>query len=106
MLLVIIGMAVIVTMTVTAKVSQQEAQYEAKHGRTAARSASYSRAPVIVANDTIEAGATIEKDMVHQVRLREKEIFDDSLTTVPNVVGRKVKNEIPAEGQIRESDLD
>lgn len=104
MLLTIIGLAVVVTMMVTAKVEQQEALYKSAQKDTSAQIS--QNAPVIVAKDTIAAGTTIEKSMVEQVRKSEKDIFEDALTTVPHAVGRKVKNEIPSGTQIRESDLE
>ncbi len=99
-LLIIIGLAVLVTMMVTGTMSQQE-QME----RGEAPSSISAMAPVIVSTDKIPEGSTITKQMVKQSRLSERTIWEDAITTAPNAVGRVTKHTIPAYNQIREEDL-
>lgn len=103
MLLIIIGLAVLVTMMVTGRMSQEEQALKAESGET--MSSSESAAPVIVSIDRIPGGSTITKQMVAQRRLAEKSIWEDAITTTPNAVGRVTKHSIPAYTQIREEDL-
>ena len=94
MLLIIIVLAVLVTMMVTGRVAQKEAELQQK-----------SLSPVIVARTIIPANQKIEKSMVMQQRSNEASIWGDAVTTIPNAVGRYTVNKIPAQAQIRETDL-
>ncbi len=96
MLLIIIGFAVLVTMMVTGKVSEQEAQMEA-----AGASSRY----VVMSSNAIPANTEIDKTMIVQRRAAGNEIWSDAITSRSNVIGRVTEKEIPAHTQIREADL-
>lgn len=99
MLLIIIGLAVLVTMMVTGEMAQ-DAEADG-----AAYSSDGARSPVIESTTTIPQGSTITKVMLKQHRVDEKNIWQDAITTMPTAVGRVAKHTIPARNQIRESDL-
>ncbi|MBZ0185251.1 MAG: hypothetical protein K8F91_03290 [Candidatus Obscuribacterales bacterium] len=97
MLLIIIGLAVLVTMMVTGRMSQQEAELALrKEG---------GRSPVVVTSTVVPAQTRLDKYMVEQTRLVEPQIWPDAITSVPTVVGRTTVHAIPANAQIREIDL-
>lgn len=106
MLLLIIGLALVTTMMVTGAVSEQEQRQQVAHaiaGHNISRSDAQS--PVIVASEPIASGTTITKRMIEQVRMPEKAIWQDAITTTPNAVNRTAQHDIPAYAQIREADL-
>lgn len=108
MLLVIIGLAVLVTMMVTGHISQQEELYERKKAEQSssfADTTSATKAPVMFSIDQIPEGTKISDAMIEQRRVAEPMIFNDALTTKANVIGRSTKHLIPAHNQIREIDL-
>ena len=98
MLLVIIGLAVLVTMNVTAKVSEQEARLQGNQSGG-------STAFVVMSDDPIPARTEIDKKMIVQRRAAETEIWRDAITSKSNAIGRVTDKLIPAHTQIRESDL-
>ncbi len=98
MLLVIIGSAVLVTMVVTGRVSEQEARLEATQSRP-------SSALVVMSAEAIPARTEIDKSMIVQRRAIETEIWQDAITAKANAIGRVTDKLIPAHTQIRESDL-
>ena len=98
MLLIIIGLAVLVTMMVNGRVSQREVMRagEAKSGAYAA---------VVCTVHAIPAEQKIDKSMLSLRRLKEPAIFQDAQTSVPSVVGRRARNPIAKNAQVREMDL-
>lgn len=108
MLLIIIGTAIVVTMMVTGRVSEAEREHNTQAVEselTYPDTASESKAPVMFSVHKIPEGTKIADGMIEQRRVAETMIFNDALTTKPNVVGRTVKHMIPAHSQIREVDL-
>lgn len=100
-LLLIIGVAVIVTMMLTGHISEEETKLETKK----ASLVQGANAPVMFSVCTITQGTQITSEMIEQRRVPESTIWNDSLTTRPNVVGRTAKHNIPMQNQIREVDL-
>jgi Flp pilus assembly protein CpaB len=101
--IIIIGLAVMVTMMITHQSAKLVQVAEIDY--TSPYSAESPRAPVMVSVAKIPEGTTITNTMVSRHRLKEKTIWDDALTTQPDVVGRVAKHSIPANNQIREQDL-
>ena len=111
MLLIIMGLSVVVTMMVTAKVDTQHAPTRDRSSVNQAESASTGapssrpkrRAYYSLAY--LPAGATI---MAKQVQLRnidELELWEDAVIIPADVVGRAPKHAIPVNSQIRQIDL-
>lgn len=98
MLLVIIGLAVVVTMMVTGKVSEQEQKLQAGQSQAAS-------AFVVMSDEAIPARTEINRTMIVQRRAAETEIWQDAITSKSNAIGRVTDKLIPAHTQIRESDL-
>ncbi len=110
MLLIVIGIAVVITMLVTGKLSEVERQHNVQaqtldSEMTYSDTASESKAPVMFSVHKIPEGTKIADGMIEQRRVAETMIFNDALTTKPTAVGRTVKHMIPAHSQIREVDL-
>lgn len=106
MLLVIIGLAVLVTSMVTGRMAQQEQELAIQSGNiSSATSKDEMKAPVMVSVRNITQGTTITSAMVEQTRLYESNIFEDAVVTTPNAIGRVAKHTIPPLNQIRETDL-
>ncbi|MBX9951255.1 MAG: hypothetical protein K2Y39_18955 [Candidatus Obscuribacterales bacterium] len=96
-LLIIIGLAVLTSMIVTDKVSQEENRLQAEQS---------SRTEyVVMSADAIPASTEIDKTMIVQRRALEKEIWSDAIKSKANAVGRVTEKAIPAHSQIRECDL-
>ena len=97
MLLIIIGLAVLTTMMVTGKVSQEEEKLQAEQS---------SRTEYVVMSvDEIPASTEIDKTMIVQSRASEKDIWSDAIKSKSNALGRVTEKAIPAHSQIRECDL-
>lgn len=97
MLVIIIGLAVLTTMIVTGKVSQEEEKLQAERS---------SRTEYVVMSvDEIPASTEIDKTMIVQRRAAEKDIWSDAIKSKSNAVGRVTDKTIPAHSQIRECDL-
>lgn len=96
MLLIIIGMAVVVTMMITGKVNQQEAKLQEQAG-----DAEY----VVMSSKTIPAHTEIDKTMIVQRRAYSSEVWSDAIMQKSNAIGRTTDKLIPANCQIREADL-
>jgi len=97
MLMIIIGLAVLTTMMVTDKVSQEEHRLQAEQS---------SRTEYVVMSvDEIPASTEIDKTMIVQGRASEKDIWSDAIKSKSNAVGRFTEKTIPAHSQIRECDL-
>ncbi len=105
MLLIIIGLAVLVTM-ITGKRADQEQRLSAQTGNVSSAIDRHEmKAPVMVSTKEIKEGTTIDSTMIEQHRLYESKIFEDSIVAKPNAVGRVAKHTIPPQNQIREIDL-
>ncbi|PWT98875.1 MAG: hypothetical protein C5B53_06130 [Candidatus Melainabacteria bacterium] len=107
MLLIIIGLAVVVTMMVTGKVSESEKAYESSSGAGSiedvdpknARTALYSRT-------YIPANTKIEDKEIEERKIDKLEIWDDATSTSSDVIGHTTKHAIPENAQIRQIDLE
>jgi hypothetical protein len=114
MLLVILGLAVIVTMTVTGKVAEQEKTVSAQQQQTN-NSGTTSMAP---ANDSrknkvafytltyIPATSKIESKQVEQRKVEELELWEDAILTQDQIVGHTARHAIPENTQIRAGDIE
>jgi hypothetical protein len=116
MLLIVIGMAVMVTMMVAGKVSEQEAEYLAasaakeQSGSQTDKPASMAatngpRKTAYFAITYIPAGSPIESKQVEQRKIGELELWDDAVIIPTDVVGHTPKHAIPVNAQIRQTDL-
>lgn len=118
LLLIILGLAVIVTMMVTGKISEEEARYLATHPTediTASgadpsaqpwqseqparlRSAVFSRKP-------IPAATEIDSTYLRIQKVAEPRLWSDSFPSTDKVLGRTARSAIPEGNQIRAIDL-
>lgn len=107
MLLIIIGLAVVVTMLITGKVSKMEQSLSEKDQSIGASvvPAGQPRHPTVLSIHNIPAGTAIDKSMVEQISLPANLIWQDAFTTSAGVIGHTTKHEIPARAQLRESDF-
>ncbi len=108
MLLIVIGMAVLVTMMVTGKVSEEEnlkSQQKADLAGTQDDS-STSRKRAYYSATMIPQGSTIERKQIRERNVNELELWDDAVPDVTSIVGRKPKKDIPLNVQIRQGDLE
>jgi flagella basal body P-ring formation protein FlgA len=118
MLLIIIGMAVVLTMVVTAAESRHQENYSAgSTANTAVASPAASATPPRVvlqsANSKtafyslsyIPAGSTIVSKQVQAREINELELWDDAALLQSDVVGGVARHAIPSNAQIRKSDL-
>ena len=108
MLLFIIGLAVIVTMFVNTKVTEQEARYEklrANGAVMAAGSVGGTHKPAVYSRTYIPAGSKIDPKQVELRETQDLELWDDAQSDVTEVVGNAPKHAIPANAQIRRCDL-
>ena len=114
MLLVIIGLAVIVTMTVTGKISEEERTLSTQRQQTS-NSGTTSMAP---ANDSrknkvafytlnyIPATSKIESKQIEERKVEELELWEDAVLTQDQIVGHVARHAIPENTQIRTGDLE
>jgi hypothetical protein len=123
MLLVIIGLAVIVTMVVTGQVSDQESALRAQQAadpNTAATSSTYhhtkggTAAPAAYGTELkqayytvtyIPASTAVESKQIQDRNVGNLELWDDAAQQTTDIVGHITKHAIPANTQIRQSDL-
>jgi len=106
MLLIVIGLAVLVTMMVTGKVSEQENQYREQKTDSAAAQDGRPMKKAYYSVALIPQGSTIERKQIQEKNVDELELWDDASADVTSIVGRKPKKEIPLNAQIRQSDLE
>ena len=113
MLLVIIGLAVVVTMMVTGKVSESEREYEAQKKLSGA-DAVVSTKPVdsknartaIYTRSYIPARTKIEDKQIEERQVDKLQLWDDATLTTSDAIGHTVRHAIPEDAQIRQSDLE
>ncbi len=97
MLLIIIGLAVLVTMMVTGRVSQQQAEFEAKKKDLEAKMS--AKGKVVYAIKDIPEGQTIPTDALEEKEIEQSKIPQDALTSASLATGRVAKYGI-SQGQI------
>ncbi len=109
-LLVIIGLAVLVTMMVTGTISAetQEAIRLSRSGEvtTSENTTSGAQKQVVVATIYIPAGTKIDSKFVRAAKVPELNAWDDAFSSTETLVGRISRRAIPAGNQIREIDVD
>jgi hypothetical protein len=123
MLMIIIGLAIIVTMSVTGKVSQQEADYQAKlaadpnsvqttqmyhhtkSGTAAPAAYGTSLKQAYYTVTYIPANSVLESKQIQQRNVGDLEVWDDAVLQTSDIVGHTVKHAVPANTQLRQSDL-
>ena len=106
MMLIILGLAVIVTMMVMGKLDQSQTAADSRSALSVAAEPNEKLVKVYYALTYIPAGSTIESKQIEQSQLQELRVFDDSVKFSTDVVGRKAKHAIPVNGQIRSIDLE
>ncbi len=107
MLLIVIGLAVLVTMMVTSKVSDQESRLNSsREARSSSVDPNRKVKQVVYSRTYIPAGATIENKQVEMRGIDELDVFDDAKVSLTEVVGTVLKRPIPAHAQIRKVDLE
>jgi flagella basal body P-ring formation protein FlgA len=116
MLLIVIGLAVVVTMMVTGRVSEQEEallKKKASLEQTAPQTdlanstnIGHSNKLAFYSLSYIPAGMKIEAKQIGQRRIGELELWDDAVLITDDVVGHVPKHPIPVNTQIRRSYLD
>jgi len=97
MLLVIVGLAVLVTMMVTGKMSESEKQLQAE--RAAMQASKDIKAKVVYSTKDIPEGATISGDALEEKDCEAGKVPTDALTSTSSAIGRIAKYGIPA-GQV------
>jgi len=105
MLLIVIGFAVLVTMMVTSKVSEQETQYKQEKADTSAGIGGRPTKRAYYAATLIPLGTPIERKQIQERNVDELELWGDAVPDASMIVGRQPKKEIPLNAQIRQSDL-
>jgi pilus assembly protein CpaB len=97
MLLVIVGLAVVVTMMVTGKMSETERQ--AKEQEAALKAKYEQKAKVVMTTKDIAEGATVAADALEEKEVDAGKAPIDAFSSVSMAVGRVAKYGIPA-GQV------
>jgi len=97
MLVVIVGLAVVVTMMVTGKMSESEKQLQAE--RAAMQAKVEQKVKVVYSTKDIPEGATISGDALEEKDCEAGKVPTDALTSTSSAVGRIAKYGIPA-GQV------
>lgn len=97
MLLVIVGLAVVVTMMVTGKMGESERQLQAE--RDAMKAKQEQKVKVVYSTKDIPEGATISGDCLEEKDCDAGKVPTDALTTSSSAIGRIAKYGIPA-GQV------
>ncbi len=97
MLLIIIGLAVVVTMMVTGKVSEQEKDFAQKKADLEAKMS--AKGKVVYAIKDIPEGQTIPSDALEEKEIESSKIPQDALTSASLAAGRVAKYGI-SQGQI------
>jgi pilus assembly protein CpaB len=97
MLLIIVGLAVVVTMMVTGKMGQEKAEYDSKMKALEAQQA--QKAKVVYSVKDIPEGATVSADALEEKEIEAGKVPPDAFSSSSMAVGRVAKYGIPA-GQI------
>jgi len=103
MLLVIIGLAVVVTMMVTGKMSQSEK--EAAEQKAALEAKYNQKSKVVYSNKDIPEGSTISADALEEREVEVGKVPQDALATTSSAVGRIAKYGIPAGQVVSQHDM-
>jgi Flp pilus assembly protein CpaB len=107
MLLIIIGLAVVVTMMVTDTVSDSEREYRRVQAASQdRRSNSSSATQVVCARSYIPAGSKIEEKQIEMRDFDQLQVWEDAVTTTKDVVDHATKHAIPEDAQIRQIDVE
>lgn len=109
MLLIIIGLAAVVTAVLTGKVSEQERSYASGQRMQQANKDSAPNAHskrIAYARTFIPIGSRIESKQIEMRNTDELDVFDDSFTSLDEIVGANPKHSIPAHAQVRKVDLE
>lgn len=103
MLLVIIGLAVVVTMMVTGKVSESETKYAAQVEEMKRKAE--AKGKVVYAVKDIPEGQTIPTEALEERELEQAKIPQDALTSASLAAGRVAKYGIAANQIVSQHDL-
>ncbi len=111
MLLIIIGLAVIVTMFVTGQAEHEEVLVASSVGaRTSAQTrVQSSNRPLKTAyfsTTYIPSGSAIESKQIESRQIDELELWSDAVQAPADVVGHISTHAIPLNAQVRQSDLE
>ncbi|MBS2004350.1 MAG: SAF domain-containing protein [Candidatus Obscuribacterales bacterium] len=103
MLLIIIGLAVIITMSVTNTIGNEEStRREITPGSV---DPSQKQKNVVYTLTYIPAGAKIEQKQVAMRSMNELDAYDDAEVSLASVLGATPSKPIPAHVQLRKSDF-
>ena len=102
MLLVIIGLAVIVTMLTTGQIAEQERL----SGQGASSTNDGSSKQIVYSRTLIPAGSKIESKEVEVRGTSDLNAWEDAATSTSELIGSTAKHSIPAHAQIRKIDLE
>lgn len=110
MLLIIIGLAVIVTCSVTNRVADQEVGLHNTRNETVqteARAVSSNRPThkAFYSTSYIPTGCVVESKQVEQRNVDALEVWDDAASQSSDIIGHTAKHAIPTNTQIRQGDL-
>lgn len=103
MLLIIIGLAVVVTMMVTGKVSESEQSYQTKVKELEA--AQKAKGKVVYATKDIPEGSTIPTESLEEREVEQAKIPVDAITSSSLAAGRVTKSGIAAGQVVSQHDL-
>lgn len=103
MLLIIIGLAVVVTMMVTGKVSEQETTFKAKQAEL--ESKMNAKGKVVYTVKDIPEGATIPTEALEEREIEQSKIPQDAITSASLAAGRVAKYGISAGQIVSQHDL-
>lgn len=115
MLLIIMGLAVTVTMMVTARISSEERQFLAANrsdeittsgAQPAAQSVRADLRNAVVSRKPIPEGTEIDATYLRIRKVEEGSLWEDSFPSTDKVLGRVAKVSIPAGNQIRAIDVE
>lgn len=110
MLLIIIGLAVIVTMMVSGTVT--DSSNTSSNGQVAVGTTTQDATTngptrtAVCARSYIPAGSTIESKQLEERKCDELQVWEDTVSSTSEVVGRRAKQAIPEKAQIRQIDLE
>jgi hypothetical protein len=106
MLLLIIGLAVLVTMFVTSAEVASTSSYGQSQVQKVSASTSGPQKVALYSRTYIPLGSKIELKQIELRNTNELEVWDDAKVDTVSVVGATSKHAIPANAQIRRVDID
>ena len=111
MLLIIIGLAVIVTMVVSGQIQHEEALVASSAGartsaQTGVRSSNRPLKTAYFSTTYIPSGSAIESKQIESRDVDELELWSDAVHAPTDAVGHISTHAIPLNAQIRQSDLE